>query len=85
MKVRTGKLDDNYRAAHEGNAQLRNTFLPSMSKKEKMADGIPRRLCVSPFNEADFCRSGRVILIKSSGEQIWKSIWNEHKVIAWRF
>ena len=33
-----------------------------MSKKDKMADGIPRRLCESPFNEADFCRSGRVIL-----------------------
>ena len=22
---------------------------------------------------------------KSSGEQIWKSIWNEHKIVAWSF
>ena len=50
-----------YWAAHEGNGQLRNKkqFL-SMSRKDKMADGTPRRLCMShsPFSGANFCREG---------------------------
>ena len=46
-----------YRAALEGNAQS------SMSKKDKMADGAPRKLCVSypRFNGTDFAGKERVI------------------------
>ena len=49
-----------------------------------MAYGTPRILCVShsPFNVADFCGEGTGHF-KSSGEQIWKLIWNEHKIMAW--
>ena len=49
-----------------------------------MAEGTPRRLCVShsPFNAADFCGEGTGHF-SSSGEHIWKSIWNEHEIITW--
>ena len=35
-------------------------YLPSTSKKDKIADGAPRRPCLShfPFNRADFCGEG---------------------------
>ena len=51
-----------------------------------MAAGTPRRLCLahSPFNGAYFCRAG-TDHFRSSGEEIWKSIWNEQKVIAWSY
>ena len=35
-----------------------------------------------PLNGADFCGEG-MGHFKSSGEKIWKSIWNECKIIAW--
>ena len=46
--------------------------------------GTPRRLCVSdsPLNGADFCGKGTGHF-RSSGELTRKSIWNEHKIIAW--
>ena len=49
-----------------------------MSKKDKMADATPRRLCVahSPFNEDDFCGEG-------TGH--FRCILNEHIIIAWSF
>ena len=57
-----------------------------MSKKYKMADVTPRRLCVSYFffNGTDFWREGAGYFMLS-GEKIWKSIWNEHKIIAWSY
>ena len=53
-------------------------------QEDKMADGTPRRLCVShsPLNGADFCGEGTGHF-RSSGELTRKSIWNEHKIIAW--
>ena len=74
-------------AAREGNTQSKKweaTFFLRYVKKDKMADGTPRRLCVShsPFNGADFCGEG-MGHFRSSGEHIWKSIWNEHKIITW--
>ena len=50
-------------AAREGNAQSKKweaTFFLRYVKKDKMADGTPRRLCVShsPFNGADFWKEG---------------------------
>ena len=50
-----------YWAAHEGIGQLRNKKqLLSMLRKDKMADGTPRRLCMShsPFSGANFYREG---------------------------
>ena len=57
-----------------------------MSKKDKMADGTSRRLCVShsPFNGDDFCGEGTGYF-SLSGEHIYKSIWDEHKIIAWGY
>ena len=53
-----------------------------LRRKKKMADGSPTRRCMShsPFNGADFCEEGTGNS-RSSGEQIWKSIWNEHKLL----
>ena len=50
-------------AAREGNIQSKKweaTFFLRYVKKDKMADGTPRRLCVShsPFNGAEFLRKG---------------------------
>ena len=55
-------------------------------KKDKMAAGLPRRRCVSHpyFNGANFFWEGKGHF-GSSGEQIWKSIWDEHKIIAWSY
>ena len=57
-----------YLPAREGKAQSRNEkHILSMSKKDKMAGGSPRRFCVShsPFKGADYCGEklgrGRVI------------------------
>ena len=50
-----------YWAAHEGIGQLRNKKqLLSMPRKDKMADGTPRRLCMShsPFSGANFLQGG---------------------------
>ena len=46
------------------------------SQKDKMADGNPRRLCVSysHFSEADFWGEGTGHF-RSSVQQIWKLIW----------
>lgn len=66
-----------YWAAREGNAQYKNEKpLLSMSQKDKMAYGNPRRLSVShsPFSEADFWEQGTGHL-RSSVQQIWKLIW----------
>ena len=38
----------------------------------------------SPFNGAGFCGEGKDYF-RSSGEHTWKSIWNEHKIIAWSY
>ena len=57
-------------------------WVSSMPKKDKMVDGAPRKLCVSHphFMGLILARRGR-----SSGEQTWKLIWNEHKIIAWSY
>ena len=56
-----------------------------VKKKDKMADGFPKRLCASYFllNGADICGewTGH---FRSSGEQKWKSNWSE-KIIAWSY
>ena len=46
----------------------------SVQQNDKMADGTPRRLCVShfPFNGADFCGEGTGHF-RSSGKTIWES------------
>ena len=53
---------------------------------EKRQNGgrLTKNACVShsPFNKADFCGKGTGHF-RSSVEQIWKSIWNEHKIVAW--
>ena len=56
----------------------------SVQKKDKTADRTPRRPCVSHSSSygADFCGKGTGHF-GSSGEQIWKLIWNGHKIIAW--
>ena len=48
------------------------------SKKDKMADGSPRRRCVSDshFNGANFCW-------EEKGQ--WQSISDEHNIIAWSY
>ena len=46
----------------------------SVQLKDKMVDRTPRRLCMSHSN---FCREG-VGHFRLSGEQMCKSIWNEH-------
>ena len=58
----------------------------SLFKNDKMADGSPGRRYVSHshFNGANFCWEGKGHF-GSSGEQIWKSIWDEHKIIAWSY
>ena len=57
-----------------------------MSKKGKLVDGTPRRLCMShsPFNGAVFCGEG-MGHFRSFSKLVWKSIWNEHKIIAWSY
>ena len=57
-----------------------------MSKKDKMADRTPRRLCVShfPFNGANFDGEG-MGHFRLSGKQAWKLIWNERKIIVWSY
>ena len=63
------------------NQEMRSTFF-LCQKKDKMADGHPWRLCVyhSPFKGADFCEE-RTGNFRASGKQIWKSVWNEHKLL----
>ena len=58
----------------------------SLFKNDKMADGLPWRRYVSHshFNGANFCWEGKGHF-GSSGEQIWKSIWDEHKIITWSY
>ena len=58
-----------------GSPCLNKNYLPSMSKKVKMAGGTPRRLCVShsPFIGANFCGEGTGYF-RSSGKHIWKLI-----------
>ena len=57
-----------------------------MSKKDKMADGAHRRLCMShgPASiRPIFAGRGLVILgLLATG---WKSFWNEHKLVAWSY
>lgn len=57
-----------------------------MPKKNKMVDGAPRRLCKyhPSLNGADFCGEG-MGHFRASGGQIWKLIWNEHKIVAWSY
>ena len=58
----------------------------SMSKKDKMVDDAPRRLCKyhPHLNGANFCGEG-TSHFRSSGGQIWKLIWNEQKIVAWSY
>ena len=49
-----------------------------MSKKDKMVDGAPRKLCVSHPRFVGLILAWRG---RSSGEQTWKLIWNEHKLL----
>ena len=49
-----------------------------MSKKNKMVDGAPRKLCVSHPHFMGLILAWRG---RSSGEQTWKLIWNEHKLL----
>ena len=52
----------------------------------KIVDGSSRRRCVfkSPFSGADFCWEG-TSHFSLSCEQIRKSTWNKHKIIAWSY
>ena len=51
-----------------------------MSKKDKMADGIPEgSACPIPPSMGQFFPGGD----GSFSRLVWKSIWNEHKIIAW--
>ena len=51
---------------------------------DQMADGISRN-CLCPSSPgADFCVEG-TCHFRSSEEQTWKSIWNEHKIILWSY
>ena len=55
-------------------------------KKDKIADDSPTRRLVShsPFSWGRFLLEGDGYF-RSSGEQIWKSIWNKHKITAWSY
>ena len=48
-----------------------------------MADGSPRRLCVSLTHSMGPIFTKWTDYFKSSSEKIWKSIWNKHKIIVW--
>ena len=51
-----------------------------------MVDGAPRRPCKyhPRLNGANFCGEGTGHF-RSSGRQIWKLIWNKHKIVAWSY
>ena len=53
-----------------------------MSKKDRMADRTPRRFCVfhSPFTGTNFYGEG-MGHFRSSGQQTWKWIWNDTKLL----
>ena len=55
----------------------------SVQQKDKKADGTPRRLCVSHSSSMGPISAEKgTVHFRSSGELIWNSIWNEHKIIA---
>ena len=63
-------------------------YVPSVSKKYKLANGTPRSFAcpiMAPLQWGWFCVEGAVHFMSSSCEQIWKSIRNEHKIIAWSY
>ena len=63
-------------------------YVPSVSKKYKLANGTPRSFAcpiMAPLQWGWFCLEGTVHFMSSSCEQIWKSIRNEHKIIAWSY
>ena len=65
--------------------KMRSNILSEVcQKRQKWRTELPEGFAcpISPFNGADFCgeRTGH---FRSSGEHIWKSIWNEHKIITW--
>ena len=49
-----------------------------MSKKDRMADRTPIPPSMGPI----FGGEGKGHF-RWSGKLVWKSIWNEHKIIAW--
>ena len=57
-------------------------YPPSMSKKDRMADRTPRKFCVShsPFTGTNFYGEG-MGHFRSSGQQTWKWIWNDTKLL----
>ena len=60
-------------------------YLLFMSKKDQMVGTEFLENCSCPsFPGADFCGEGTPHF-RSSGEQTWKSIWNEHKIILWSY
>ena len=54
----------------------------TLQQKEKMVDGTPRRLCISysSFIGSNFCSKGTGHF-RLSGEQIWKLIWTNTKLL----
>ena len=61
-----------------------NGLSPSKKTKWRTAhpEGIPWP--TAPFSGADFCGKG-TDHFRSFGIQIWKSIWNDHTIIAWGY
>ena len=60
-------------------------YLLFMSKKDQMVGTEFLENCSCPSSPgADFCVEG-TRHFRSSGEQTWKSIWNEHKIILWSY
>ena len=67
----------------KGNAQSRNTSCSYRKKTKWRTEFLENCSCPSSPG-ADFCVEG-TRYFRSSGEQTWKSIWNEHKIILWSY
>ena len=72
----------NYWAACECNAQSRNESHLCQKRTIWWMHGAPRKLCVSHPRFMGLILAWRG---RSSGEQTWKLLWNEHKIIAWSY
>ena len=71
------------RCPFKGNAQSRNTSCSYRKKTKCRTEFLENCSCPSS-PAADFCVEG-TRHFRSSGEQTWKSIWNEHKIILWSY
>ena len=71
-----------YWAARKGNSQSRITFRLCRKWTKWRTELHEDFACPIPLNRADF-RGERTGHFRLSGDQTWKSIRNEHKIIAW--